>query len=242
MNEFYEIVDYKSYKEDDPSELRLKNLGKQVISMIIGGRNGKSTRHYRDINAKDYDNLMAKKLIDCEPPYILSNILDHHLEYYRYKTGDKRTFLQQIRYVVLPIVNKKERHKVHEDLINQWLNEMEEKKQNKETSIELGNVNAPIQIQVNSDNSSQVQTVNYTNGDIQELVAVLRKDVPNLSKENQIELNAELDKLSKQSNEGKSIKGRLLTIGEFILGVGIGVFTNLISSPIYEIVKPHLGL
>ncbi len=252
MNEFYSI---SQENEKPQSVYQLKNLGKQTIMAIVGKpvRGDWGERHsyesqtfYRDTTAEDYDNEFVRKLMGIKPPYDLYKILDYHLNHYlTTKGGDKLRFIKQIRYVVLPIVKKRKNSDVCVELILDWINEIEMKKDNKKQSdftLKIGEINAPTQLQVNSDNSTQKQQISYTKEDVKKLFDELKKDIESFNDELKEEFQIEIDSALKQLNKGKNIGSRLLTIGSLIKDIGISVFANLIASPIFEMMKPTLGL
>lgn len=252
MNKFYSIA---SEGQNPIDSYQLSNLGTKVTSMVIGRtvrgdwgeRSYESQSYYRDTTEEDYDHVIASKLMDCRPPYLLDDILNYHLNFYvNQAKGKKQEFLNQIRYVVLPIIKKRKDKEVCQELTENWLTKMEEKKsKTQHQSITLKNNNAPIQLQVNSDNSSQSQQITYSNKDIDELLSQLRLDIQNLKDQSEHsfdELNDEIEKVIKHLNQGKDIKGRLLTIGSIIKDIGIGLFVNFVSANNFQPLKSLFGL
>ncbi len=252
MTEFYSI---NAENENPQNDYQLQNLGKQTIMAVIGKsvrgdwgeeRNYQSQTFYRDTTSDDYDNAFANKLLDIKPPYDLQKILDYHLDFYLTKKhGDKLKFIKQIKYVVLPIIKNRKNNDIYVELILDWINEREMKKQKGKQSaitLKVENINAPTQFQVNSDNSSQTQQVSYTENNVREFFDELKKDIEVLNAELKDDFQIEIDNALKQLNKGNNINSRLLTIGSLIKEVGINVFTNLIASPIFELMKPILGL
>ncbi|NTW32134.1 MAG: hypothetical protein HGB12_05855 [Bacteroidetes bacterium] len=116
------------------------------------------------------------------------------------------------------------------------------KNKNNMTIIKTGNVNAPMQIQQNVNGSQQTQQINYSKENITELFSLLKKDIEQLNKDLSDEFKTEMDYAIKLLNKGKDIKSPLLNIGSLIKSIGISVFSNIITSPIFEIMKPWLGL
>lgn len=250
MTKFYSISENNNQKEND---YQLNNLGEKTVSMIISGGSGNSfygerksssSTIYRKITPKDYDSQFATKLVKFNPPYDLEKVLNYHLEYYLNQNNSKKIFIKHIKYVIIPIIDKKKRYNIQIDLITDWINQqMGKNKENKSNiTLKTGDVNSPIQFQINSDNSSQSQTLNYSSEDIIKLFEVLKNDLDKLDKNLREDLQTEIENAKKQFEKGKDIKTRLLTIGELIKDIGIGVFTSLVSSPIYELMKPLLGV
>ncbi len=56
------------------------------------------------------------------------------------------------------------------------------------------------------------------------------------------EIQEELEYAKKQHNRKRPIVEQLKNIDSFIQKVGIGVFTSLAASPLFEIIKPYIGL
>ena len=108
--------------------------------------------------------------------------------------------------------------------------------------ISVGDINSPTQFQQGSDNSSQTQEINYSKENINQLFTLLKADFDKLSVEVREDLKSEIEYASKQLDKGKSVKTQLSNIGSLVKDVGINVFANLLASPIYEILKPALGL
>jgi hypothetical protein len=249
MNEFYSIAKEGTEPQND---FQLQNLGTRTVRAIIGKpvRNSiwgndnepRSQTFYRDTTSEDYDGLFACKLIECRPPYKLSEIIDYHFKFYTTQTkGGREKYIMQIRYVVLPMIKKRKNTEVHVELIEEWLDKMAKKKKSP-TNIKIGNINAPAQFLVNSDNSNQTLKIAYRENDVKDLLKNLRLDSEKLGGTLPEEFADEIEKTLKQLEGNKNVKGRLLTIGEMIKDVGIGVFTNVISTPAFEALKPFLGL
>lgn len=241
MNEFYSI----SEENKDPiDEFQLKNLGKRTVSMIVGKSSRRnfweetespqSTRYYTDVKSEDYDGVFAYKLKECKPPYDLGKILDYHLSYYiNERQGDKSRFLNQIKFVILPKIKKYSDSDIYVELINDWLNANGmNKKDNKNLNLHIGDINAPTQFQMNSDNSHQTQQITYEKKEIIELLDLIKKDLDKISKESREDLENEIANAKKQLDKGKNINSRLKTIGSMIKDIGVGVFTNLATSPL----------
>jgi hypothetical protein len=253
MNEFYSISQ-ENQKPDD--EYQLKNLGKQTIMMIVGRpsrrnywgetESPQSQKFYRDTNEEDYDRLFANKLLKCRPPYDLEKILDYHLNYYvEIRKGEKLRFLNQIKFVILPIIKEKNNKEIYDELITNWLenNNMTTKKEKAaKVNLKIRDINAPMQIQMNSDNASQSQQISYDKDDILELLNLLKQDIENLNTDSKEDFELEIENAIKQLNKGKKVETRLLTIGSMIKEIGIGIFVNLVSSPLFEIIRPILGI
>ena len=83
---------------------------------------------------------------------------------------------------------------------------------------------------------------NYSQADITEFFKLLNKDIESLESEKADDFRTEIEYASKQINKGKDIKSQLKNIGGLMKDVGINVLANVIASPIYEIVKPHLKI
>lgn len=248
MNEFYSIAKEGNEPEDD---FQLQNLGSQTVMAVVGKRvrdsfwgerENQSKTYYRNTTPEDYDGMFTYKLIECRPPYKLSEIIDYHFKFYTTQAkGDKEKYLMQIRYVILPMIKKRKNTEVHVELVEQWLDKMAKKKKSP-TNIKIGNINAPAQFLVNSDNSHQSLKIAYKEIDVRDLLRSLKLDSEKLGGTLREEFADEIEKTLKQLENNKNVKGRLLTIGEMIKDVGIGVFTNVISTPAFEALKPFLGL
>lgn len=253
MNEFY-FIGEEGCDCDNPYQL--KNLGSQVISMIVGKRVNRywgerdscqGDRYYRKITDSDYDNSFANKIAKTKPPYDILNLLNYHLGYYvNQNNGVKEKFVKQIKYVIIPLIKKMQNKEVYIQLINEWLDDNQENinyKNNSMKTIKIGNINAPTQIQFDSVNlGHQIQNVTYSKYDINELLSLIKADLKNINTELKEDLSIEIENTIKYLDKDKNINSRLFTIGGLIKDIGISVFTNLVASPIFELLKPALGI
>lgn len=112
-----------------------------------------------------------------------------------------------------------------------------------ESSINLnvGN-NSNVLFQNKTTHSVQMQNINIVKEDVHKLFELIKKDLKELNDEQSEDLKLEIQNAIKQLEKGKNINSRLLTIGSLIKDIGINVFANLLSSPIFELMKPILGL
>jgi hypothetical protein len=252
MNEFYSIAEEGREPENS---LQLRNLGKQTVMGIIGKsirgdwgeRRSQSQTYYKETTSEDYDFVFANKLTGSKPPYELCDVLDYHLAFYVNKNnGDALKFVKQIKYVVLPIIKKRKDKDAYIEIISEWINQHEMKPKPKEQkaiiTMNIENINAPAQFQLNSDNSHQSQQISYSQDNIRELFDLLKKDIEKINSDLKDDFQLEIESALKQLNKGKGIGNRLLTIGTFIKDVGINTFANLVAAPIFELMKPALGL
>ena len=251
MNDFYSISDNEKLSE---TEFELRNLGSQIVSVIIGGKSRRdgwgeriqsSQKFYRKATAEDYDQQFAHKLMYFQPIYDLENLLDFHQNYYiKKQNGEKDKFVKHIKYVIYPLILKKKNSESQQELITDWLdkNMGNKKKIEGKLRMDFGDINSPTQFQINSDNSVQTQKIEYTNEDISVMFDLIRKDLRGINNPECQELSTEIEKTENKLNNGKDIKNRLLVIGELIKDIGVGTFTSLLSSPIYEMLKPMLGI
>ncbi len=143
---------------------------------------------------------------------------------------------------------KKERYKErHVALINDWLAKKETLLTATTTyihnySIKTGDDHAPTQFQQNSDNSVQNQSLNYNEAIVKELFEVLETDIENFATDIKENFSSEMSYALKLIKQGKDIKSQLLNIGSLISNVGLPFFVNLVSSGVFEIMKPYLGI
>ncbi len=174
----------------------------------------------------------------------MPDLLNFHLDYYE---GDKNEFLAQIKYIILPLIKKEKNKEGRVDLVKDWLSQ-KGPKQNQATqhiynyNIKTRDINAPTQIQQNSDNAVQNQNLNYNEAIVKELFKVLEADIERLSTNIKEDFSSEMSYALNQMKKGKDIKGQLLNLGALISNVGLPFFVNLISSGAFEVMKPYLGL
>lgn len=108
--------------------------------------------------------------------------------------------------------------------------------------INVGDINSPTQFQQASNHSNQTQEITYSQENVNELFTLLKADFDKLSIDVREDIKSEIEYASKQLDKGKNVKTQLLNIGGLVKDVGINVFANLLASPIFEIIKPALGL
>ena len=248
MNEFYSIGEETSEPKDS---FQLKNLGAKKPSITIGGfgrswdgsPNNSSTTIYTNVTTEDYDRLFADKLTKIKPPYEINKLLDYHLGYYLSKNiGLKDKFLKHVKYVVIPEVKKKKDKEVYADLINEWLKENTEPMKDNVNKLNIGDINAPTQILIDSNGAVQNQTVNYSKESILELFELIKTDLIDMQSEFKDDLLTEVENATKHLKNNKDITSRLKTIGGLIKDIGINVFANLAAAPLYDNIKPLLGM
>ncbi|MBD3581566.1 hypothetical protein [Flavobacterium selenitireducens] len=191
----------------------------------------------RPASDAEYDMKFRSTMYLIKPIYKVPLFLEYHLSKY---AGDKSGFLYQIRYVILP--KTKLGKKAHAEIIERWL-DMKEGKENIGTySIKTGDVNAPIQIQQNSNHSKQRQTISFKSEDIKNLFEILKKDLEKLDANLREDFDLEMRYAIKQLEKANDISPQLLNIGTMIKNVGLPIFTSLTSSGIFELAKPLLGI
>lgn len=246
MNEFYSIGEETSEPKDS---FQLKNLGTKKPFITIGGRRSwdgsinDSETFYTNISTEDYDRLFVDKLTKIKPPYEINKLLDYHLKYYLSKNiGLKDKFLKHVKYVVIPEVKKKKDKEVYTDLINEWLKENTEPMKDNVNKLNIGDINAPTQIVIDSNGAVQNQTVNYSSESILELFELIKADLKNMESDLKDELLIEVENATRHLQNNKDITSRLKTIGVLIKDIGINVFANLAAAPLYDHIKPLLGM
>lgn len=162
--------------------------------------------------------------------------------------GDEE-FLKHMRYIILPKLKKQKNAETLVELFEQWLNQktLKTKEQPKphivnHNTINVGNVNAPTQFQQNSDHSIQTQHNRYKKEDIKQAFELLKKDIQNFDEQLRKDFAMEMDYAITQLERDKDIKPQLLNLGNLMSQIGIGLFSSLLAAPIFELIKPHLGL
>ncbi len=253
MNPFFDISD----DEDLPdNELPLKNLGNQQIYATIGARRGSefwgtsgtsSKTFYENTTPGHYDRQFAYKLQKWKPIYDIDRLIEHHYKYYIsiHKQGDE--FLKHMRYVILPMLKKQRNTDVCIDIFEQWLQKqipLGTHNFNTVTNntINVGSINAPTQFQQNSDHSVQTQNTHYQKEDVKTAFELIQQDIQHLNEQIRKDFAMEMDYAMIQLERNKEIKPQLSNIGTLIKDIGIGTFTNLLAAPIFELIRPHLGL
>lgn len=255
MNPFFDI----GKQNDLPEEAyQLDNLGTQRIFASFGKRIrgdwGESARYesshvYTDVTAEDYDHQFVSKLLRTRPSYKIDGLIDHHFNFYLSKhPGDKEEFLVHMRYEILPILKKRGTNEVYAELFDKWIKKQdmksEEQKQNQtiNNTINVGSVNAPVQFQQNSNHSTQTQHNHIEKDQLKEFFEILKKDIDLIDENIRRDFAIEMDYAVSQLERDRDVKPQLLSIGGLMKDVGISTFTNLLAAPIFEVIKPYLGL
>jgi membrane protein implicated in regulation of membrane protease activity len=147
INKFYNIADENTIPIDN---FQLTSLGVDRISMIVGSyvrrdygaKQPSSKKLYVKVTAEDYDKQLANKIYRIQPIYDIHKILDYHFMYFTKTNDDKELFIKQIRYVILPIIQKEKENDVHSELILDWVNE-------KQSPTKYSNLNITINSKMN---------------------------------------------------------------------------------------------
>jgi hypothetical protein len=247
-NEFYLIEN----NNDSDSPLKLNDLGDKRIYLSYGRRVSnywdeqinKTESVNTPITSEDYDKQFANKLIQIKPPYEIINLLEFHLKFYvDIQKGSKEKFIKQMKYVIVPIIQKRKGKEVYIQLLNEWISQNDNtQNMNNNGKLNIENINAPTQIQINSPYSTLNQETTYSNQDITDFFEQLKLEIQNIENEIKEELLIEINTASKNLNKGKNINSRLLTIGALMKDIGINVFANLVATPMFIFIKPYLGL
>lgn len=254
MNPFYDI---SNQQELAPDSLQLNTLGSKRVYMSFGKTTrdswGKSNtewnHHMKSVQPEDYDRRFADKLMKAKPIYTMNNVLDHHLNHYCLKHIEgQKDFLIHMRYVVIPILKKLKNSDICITLFEKWLEEKSPLTSKLITpytvnnNINFGTVNAPVQLQQNSNQSVQTQHNHMQKEQLNDFFNLLRKDIQQVDKAVREDFAMEMDHAIAKLQKERDIKPNLLIIGSLMRDVGIGTFTNLLAAPIFELVKPYLGL
>ena len=236
MKHFYAIA----AENTEPHEFEIKYFGDKMKQNIVTnagyGRIGIETK-YKPATDEEYDMRFREAMYLVKPIHKVKDFLDYQLSRY---IGEKSEFLDQIRYVILPRTKKGKPS--HADIIEKWLESKEEKTLPGAYTIQMGDVHAPLQIQQNSNHSSQHQKINYSPADVSNLFDALKLDIEKLDKSIREDFDLEINYAVKQLQKDNDVKPQLLNIGKLIKSVGLPIFTNLVSSGAFEAVKPFLGI
>ncbi|WP_400263118.1 hypothetical protein ACFX5U_08640 [Sphingobacterium sp. SG20118] len=183
------------------------------------------------------------------PVYELDRLLDHHYKFYILNLKNENDkFIKHMMYVIVPYLRKVNDGEIRIDLLEKWIEmkipSVQVPRENSivNNTIQMGNINAPIQFQQNSNNSVQTQHNQYQLDDIKTFFDLLSKDIQNLDKKIREEFCLEINYASTQLVKDKDIQPQLINIGSLMKEIGLGVFSNLIASPVFEYIRPSLGL
>ncbi len=127
-----------------------------------------------------------------------------------------------------------------------YLRNMEKSKnsENQNGIIIQNIINSQIQFQKDNINSNQEISVNnqLTNDKIIEFFEILKKELETIETAKTEDFLTEIEYAEKQLKKGNKINQQLSNIGSLINDVGINFFANLLASPIFEVLKPYLGM
>lgn len=236
MKNFYAI----SEEGVEPHEFEIKFFGDKTEHKVVSLDNGyiDLKKTYKPAKDEDYDAQFRATMYQIKPIYKVTHFLEYQLSRYE---GEQSEFLAQIRYVILP--RTKNGKPAHAEIIEKWLESKEEKSNISGIySISTGDVHAPIQIQQNSNHSSQKQKITYNPSDVKDFFSILKSDIEKLDASIREDFEMEMKYAVKQLEKENDIQPQLLNIGSLISNVGLPIFTNLTSSGIFEAIKPLLGL
>lgn len=234
MNTFYAI----SEKGKEANEFEIPYFGDVMSQNQINPTGGsiQINKVFKTATDREYDIKFRKVMYSLKPIYKVPLFLDYHLERY---LGNPTEFLSQINYTILPLVDRGSR-KSYAKIIQDWLNVKNPKSESKSYTISTGDINAPLQIQQDSNYSSQIQKIKQTKESVNELFSLIRKDIEKLDKDIREDFELEMNYAVKQLSKEKDIQPQLLSIGELIKNVGLPIFTGLTSSGLFEMIKPFI--
>lgn len=243
MTSFYRIAT----ENTDKLEFELPNLGSKIkFNQLVNYGHGHvgAEPSERPTTSQDYDKYFVKLLCETNPIYRVKDLLEFHYDSYE---GNKKEFLGQIKYHIIPLLKKERGKEGYIGLITDWANEKDGNFKTASTvnnyiKIKTGDINAPTQFQQNSHNSTQNLTINYDLGMVEELFELLKTDIDSLESNVKDDFLMEMNYTLKQMKQGRDIKGQLINIGSLISNVGQSFFVNLVSSGVFEVMKPSLGL
>ncbi|MCX2585667.1 hypothetical protein [Pedobacter sp. MR22-3] len=255
MNPFFDI----SAQNGLPDEVyQLENLGSQRIYASFGKRvrgdwgerdQYQSSHIYTDVTAEDYDHQFVSKLLRIRPSYKIDGLINHHFNFYLTNhPGKKEEFIVHMQYEIFQILKKRSTNEAYVELFDKWIKKQsmksEEQKhgQTVNNTINVGNVNAPLQFQQNSDHSVQTQHNHLQKDQIKDFLEILKRDIQQVDESIRKDFAMEMDYAIVQLGRDRDVMPQLSTIGGLMKDVGIGTFTNLLAAPIFEVVKPYLGL
>lgn len=255
MNPFFDIDVNENLPED---AIALRNLGLQ-LPWITAGRRGsdfwgttgyESKTVYKNTTSEDYDKQFINKLLKWKPVYNIGKVIEHHYQHYCDRHNqDHEEFIKHMRYVIFPVLKKRPNANTVIELFEQWLDQKEKKNDQKlnnytvnNNTINVGNIHAQTQFQQSSDHSVQTQHNSPTKAVMDEAFALLRADIQKLDEQIRKDFSMEMDYAVAQLAKDKDIKSQLTNIGNMISQVGIGMFSSLLAAPVFEVIKPHLGL
>jgi len=263
MNPFYDIA-----KEGEAqSAYQLENMGKQKEFIRIGksrrrsdywgdtsdfwgrGSQTESKAYYSEVTLEDYDRLMARHIVQTKPAYDVEALLDHHAGYFTASgAGTLALFIKHIKFVVLPFIekhyNKENQKREYVAIVNEWLQQKENTmtaKQEGSIHISIGD-HANAQVQVNSEQSHQYQKTGLDKDGVLQFFALLTEAIKGNTEQVAGNIRYEVEAATNDVNAGRPIATRLHAIGGFLKSLGGNVLANVAAAPIFEVVKPYLGL
>ena len=192
---------------------------------------------------------MASRIVRTKPAYVVENLLEHHADHFVKSRGETLAlFVKHIRYVILPFIekhyNKKNQKREYVDLVNEWLQQKHHTMAGKRESaiqISIGE-HANAQVQVNSSHSQQYQQTGLNKDQALQFFEYLKDILQGNTEQAAGNICYEIDAATKDIHAGRPIGTRLHAIGGFLKSLGVNVLANLAAAPIFEVVKPYLGL
>jgi hypothetical protein len=255
MNDFFDISEERKLPDDS---LLLTNMGTERVSMIVGSnrrgdwgeRNYSSKSFYAAVTAADYDNAFVTKLIQTRPSYNIDKLLNHHFDHYRQKTGTGgELFIRHMRFEVKDLLIARKPSAAYLELFQEWLDQIEPKQTHKtmpqnitNNHITVGNINAPTQLQQDSVSSSQTQHNVPKKEELSQVLELIRLDIKNMDEKIRKDFDMELTYAATQLQRDRDIQPQLNNIGGLMKDIGVSLFTNLLSAPIYDGMKASLGI
>tara|TARA_R110001592_G_scaffold40877_3_gene133980 strand:- start:1555 stop:2313 length:759 start_codon:yes stop_codon:yes gene_type:complete len=251
VKEFYDISEEGQKPQ---GRFQLTNYGSERHLMTVGtpvrrGAWGESTEYvsnttYRATVPEDYLKDFVYMIRKFKPIYEIDQLLDHHLDMYMRKGNKSEIFLKHIRYEVIPLLGKSNDTNPHIELVNKWLGQREGKSVSNHPTptVHFEGITGNIQLLIDSPYGSQKQEVHCDKADIDGFLSALFKDIESLKHDLKDELVSEVQTALLQNKRGKLTQAKLMNLISLMKEIGVGVFTNVVASPIFEALKPSLGI
>ncbi|QQL50276.1 hypothetical protein [Mucilaginibacter ginkgonis] len=251
MNSFYDIGTHNKISE---CSYQLENLGSQRAWASFGKRirgdwgerdQYETNTIFTDVTAEDYDKQFITRLLRIRPSYKIDGFIDHHLNHFlRNNPGGLDDFIKHMRYEIYPELRKRG-SEAYIDLFGKWLSDKSTAThaiQTVNNTINITGNNAPIQFQQNSAHAVQTQNNDISESQIREFLETVRLDLHHIDANLRSDFEIEMNYAVAQLDKGRDAQPQLSRIYGLMRDIGLGTFTNLLASPIYDLIKHFLHL
>lgn len=257
--EFYSVAEEGQEPKD---EFQLKHMGERRSWLSFGKNKSRNNygdiesnwhtlpddakRIYKSIDQGSYDLQFIEKMLKIRPVYNIVKLVEYHLSYHTSIGGDRRTFYFHVKYEILGHIQKWGVLSLQAEVLKDWLQHTFANSNFPNApimhSININNNQGPVQLQIDSDNSTQNINSGASLEELKMFLLQLKNITESLTKEQSQALVPEINSALMDINSNKQVEPSTLSkIGGLLKDIGVNVVANLIATPIPDAISSLFG-